>query len=184
MFGRKGLDAEGVAPARQNRDVLPVPVRFDITPRPGKMLLGIAFFSAGAALMVAKLLDPRGVNINGVIELGPLGADIFFVILLLATLWLVGLGCIGLARSFGSKVFVTLDNQAITGPNSYLQLGTKRIAFGAVRSVNLIDMNSHQFVEILAADGGKIKVGSGNFRVSAEWPRFLAEINARMAHVR
>lgn len=184
MFGRKGLDAEGVAPARQNRGVLPAPVTFDVTPRPGKMLVGIVFFSAGAALIVMKLLDPRGVTINGVIELGPLGADILYGVLLLAILWLVGLGCIGLARSFGSKVLLTLDNQAITGPNSYLQSGTRRIAFGAVRSVDLMEVNGHQFVEIVGADGGKIKIGSANFRVSTEWPRFLAEINARMAHVR
>ena len=183
-FGRKGAGADAPQPIGRQQASLPVLTKFNVTPHPLKMLLGIALFGVGAMVMFEKLLDPRGLLINGFIELGPTGADIFFIILIVLCLGMTAFACVGLVRSFGDKVFVTLDNQSITGPSSYNGTRTVRIAFNAVRDVNVTKMRDKEFLVIRSADGRLIKVGQANFRVATEWSQFISELNGRLGGFR
>jgi hypothetical protein len=177
-FGRKGLGEPVREPAA--RGGLPASVRYDVTPSPRKMLLGIGFFGAAAMVSYLELLDPRPLLINHLIELSPGGADIFFGILMLASLGMVAMACVGLVRSFGEKVFITLDNQSITGPTRYNGTHLIRIDYRAIREVKHSRIHNQEFVVISAVDQRKIKVGQTHFRTATEWEQFLFELRQRM----
>jgi hypothetical protein len=155
-------------------------IKFEVTPKPMKMLLGIVFFGAGALVFAGQMLDTRGVIINGLIELGPLGADIFYAILIGICIVFIALATFALLKSFGDKTFVTIDSQSITGPIRYGGSSLVRISFTSVRDVNVSRVNNTEFLVITDIDGSKIKVGQANFRASSDWPLFLSELRLRL----
>lgn len=179
-FGQKGVGAAVEARIRREAGELPQPLRYDVTPHPLKMLLGIVLFGACALVLAAKLGDPRGLLINGLIELSPAGADVFFALVALGSLAMTVFAAIGLFRSFGEKVYVTSDDQAIAGPLSYNGTRLTRIGFGAIREVKVRRVRDQELLVVVAVDERKIKVGKGNFRVASEWAAFMAELGKRL----
>lgn len=180
-FGRKGLGPQsdvspGLPPGR------PAPrLQYDVTPQPLKMLLASGFFGLGVVVFVIELRDPRGLLINHLIRLSPDQADIFFTVLILISAAITGAGLLGFFQSFGDKVFVTLDNHAISGPARYAAVTRiVRVPLAAVREVKVTRIRDQESVVITAEDGRKIRVGRANFRVKAEWSVFLAELRNRL----
>jgi hypothetical protein len=145
------------------------------------MLMGIFFFGTAALMFYAKLRDPRGLLINHLIELGSDGADIFWGILILVSLAMSALSLVGLIRSFGEKVYLTVDVHAVTGPRNWNSKRVVRIDYGSIRGVSQQRMRDQEFVVITANDGRKIKVGQTHFRKSDDWSEFLEELFARIA---
>ncbi|WP_298304708.1 hypothetical protein [uncultured Erythrobacter sp.] len=177
-FGRKGLAG---APTRQTgmADVSRGSIRFDVTPHPWKMLFA-AFACIGAAIvMMALAVEGRGL-ILVIVPLGPTGAQIFY--LLMALVCLVGLAHTvrGFLRSFGARMWMTLDQHAITGPTQYGGTRMIRIAYNAIQDIDLSSYGENQFAVIKAHDGGKIKVGSANFREASKWPAFMQGLDRRL----
>ncbi len=144
------------------------------------MLLGIAFFGAGALVFFGKMLDRRGVIINGLIELDTFGADILYSVLIGTCLTFIALATVALLKSFGAKIFVTVDSQSITGPIRYGGSSLVRISLTSVRDVNVSSVSNNEFLVVTDIDGRKIKVGQANFRISSEWPLFLSELRRRL----
>jgi hypothetical protein len=162
-----------------------IPTRkFDVTPKPLKMLLGIALFGAAACLFYVKMCDPRGVLINNLIELGPLGADILWGVLVFASLAMVAFAGLGLARSFGEKVYITLDSHAIVGPRNWNSNRLVRIEYRSIGNLNHSRISNHEFLAIKANDGRKIKVGQTHFRISGEWAEFLQDLQKNLSGIR
>ncbi len=179
-FGKKGAVSQPLVASSRGHISPNNVLKFDVTPKPAKMILGIAFFGAGALIFFDKLLDPRGIIINGLIELGPAGADIFYSVLILASAVFVAFGIVGLIKSFGEPTFIVLDSQSISGPTRYGGSSIARISFNAVRDVNVSSISNHEFLVVTGSDGRKIKVGQANFRNSSDWSHFLAELNAKL----
>jgi hypothetical protein len=170
-FGRKGL---ADVPARQtsgagaSRGL----IRFDVTPHPWKMLF-TAFACIGAAIvMIALAVEGRGL-ILVVIPLSPFLAQIFYLLMALVCLVVLAQSVRGFFRSFGEKMWMTLDQHAITGPTQYSGTRTVRIAFNGVKNINLSNHGDDECLVITSHDGKKIKVGSANFRDPSKWPAFL-----------
>jgi hypothetical protein len=181
-FGRKGLVRDSVPASRPSvqMDGSRGPVRFDVTPRPGVMILGIALGGTGVLLFLAKLLDPRGVLINGIISLGPRGADLLFAGLLLASLVMMAVAARGLAVSLGETVWLTLEPRAICGPSTPSSGRTVRIPYEAVKKLRVQQHNGNQYLTIVGSDGQKIAVGSTTLRNPADWPELLRQLDERL----
>lgn len=179
VFGRKGEDSTRVSLSEPPKSYAAV-AKFDITPRPVPMLLAIGMGLTATLVLLAELFDPRALLINGIIELGPTGADIFFGVLIACSLAFAGIGLLGLVRSFGEKVWLSLDSRAIFGPRGwYLINDPIRIPYNEICSVRLQRINNQHIVTIKATDGRKIRVGSPHFRKEAEWREFLQELERR-----
>lgn len=180
-FGRKGLAAEAVnQPSR-----LKAPsgsIRFDVTPHPWKMLFAAIACVAAALFSLALAVEGRGLILI-IIPLSPTAAQIFYV--LMALVCLAGLvHCVrGFFRSFGDKMWMTLDHHAITAPTQYGGTKTARIVFDGIKNVDLSSYSGNHFLVITSLDGKKIKVGSANLRDSSKWPAFLEELDRRLAEV-
>ena len=178
-FGRKGIASTGSSgPARPAAAT--TAVKFDVTPKPWQMLFGFLFFGAAGAVLAGKVADPRGLIINGLIELSPGGADIFYGVLVATAALMSGAALLLLIKSFGAKMHVSLDNHAVTGPKFYASAGTVRIDFKSISNVDLQRVQNSEFLKITARDGRKIRVGQSNFRVASEWNQFLGELQRRM----
>jgi hypothetical protein len=179
-FGKKGVVAGkhplGAKTSHQSNPVL----KFDVTPRASLMMSGIAFFGVGAVVFFDKLLDPGGVIINRVIELGPAGANLLFATLMAACLAFVVPACMGLLNSLGERIFVTLDNQSIAGPSRYGGSTIVRLDFRSIRDVDLSSSSNSEFLVITGSDGTKIRVGKPNFRNASEWAQFLSALDTRI----
>jgi hypothetical protein len=151
-------------------------LKFDVTPSPAKMLMGIVFSGGGALFFFDKLVDPRGLIISGMIELGPTGADVFYGVLIGGCLIFCLLAGYGLLNAFGERVFVTLDNISIAGPTRYNGTQVIRITYPMIGKVDLTRVNDQESVVITGKDGGKIRVSQTNFRNTSQWPQFLEEL--------
>lgn len=177
-FGRKGL--AGMPDIRQSKSARSSgAIRFDVTPHPWKMLFA-AFACLFAILMLLALaVEGRGL-ILFVIPLGPMGAQIFYV--LMAMVCAVGLvhTVRGFVRSFGEKMWMSLDQRAIIGPNRYGGTNTVRIAFSGIIKVDLSSHSDDQYLVITGRDGKKIKVSSANFREPNEWSAFIEALDLRL----
>lgn len=177
-FGRKGLE-------NQPRNSRPAgltepPTSFEVTPHPWRALFGACFFGAAGLLFYVKLRDPRGLLINHLIELDPQSADIFWAILMVASLAMAALAILGFVRSFGEKVFLSLDHHAISGPRNWNSNRLVRITYSTIIDAKFMRMRDQEMIVISSRDGRKIKVGQVHFRRSTEWPQFLALLDARM----
>ena len=182
-FGRKGLsEKQGLSaspprPSRVPQDI----ARFDVTPHPMKMVLMVFFGLGGAVVMLNEMLDPRGLILNRIIHFSPFSADIFFGVLLLACLGLAGFGALAFARSFGDRIWLSLDNHAVTGPSSFGSRTQVRMRFVDIRDARVQTYQKQQYMTLRAHDGRKIRIGTAHFRQSDEWPVFLKELQRRWA---
>ena len=178
-FGRKHLSEQRPsleAPPRRYTQS----TRFDVTPHPLKMFMVVALGLGVVPVLLVKLLDPRPMLLNGLIQFSAQGADIFYGILILASLAFAGAGIVGFVRSLGDKVWVTLDANAISGPSGMAASKSTRIAYNEIARCKMRQYRQHQWMDIKASDGRKIRVGSAVLRQEAEWPEFLAEFDRRL----
>lgn len=186
-FGRKGV-VDSIPPEVLNRSSLVAEqgrmaptLKYDVTLHPFAMLLGIIGGLAGAMVFVKKLQDPRGLLINRVIELDPASADMFWGALIVASLGLAVAAAIGFVRSFGERVYVTIDSHAISGPTSEYGMRTVRIEYRAIQYIKVTAMRDMETLAITAADGRKIKVGQWRFRISDQWGDFQHELRSKLS---
>lgn len=194
-FGRKGL-APGeeaiaaIAPAgigqtaQAPRQASANIRKFDVTPKPLLMIACIVFFGAVSAFLLYEVFDPRGVVINGFITLGPVGADIFFGLLFLASAGAVVIGVSGLLSSLRGKSYLTLDGQAIEGLSGPLMRKQARIQYALIEDVKLSEYQGKHMVKIIGRNGDTIRTGSQDFRSDAEFGEFLDLLNERLAATR
>lgn len=141
-----------------------------------------AFFGFAAVVMLYKIGDPRGLLLNRVIELSPFGADIFFGILFLISAFAAGFSGFAIVRSFGEKLFLTLDAQTITGPRFYGLPGMISLRYSQIATLKQTAYDQHLGVVIQATDGRKIRIGTANFRDADQWPEFLHQLERRIGH--
>ena len=195
-FGRKGLapggrpaKLDGLSPARSGGlkgDPLAGHAvrKFDITPKPLSMFLCMILFGAGALVLVEKVLDPRGVVINGMITLGPLGADLLFGLLALFAVAAAFAGGLELVSGLTSKTFLTLDGNAVEGRGSPLSRKSRRLSYASIVDVSLSRYKGNHFVKIMSDNGEKIRIGSENFRSKDDFAEFLDLLGDRIASAR
>lgn len=177
-FGRKGLS--DARPAPNAAPLASRALKFDVTPSPWKMLLGIFFFGTAALICFVKMRDPRGLLINHLIELGPVAADIFWAILIALIAVMVGLSFLGFVRSFGARVFLTLDENAISGPANWNGVRTVLIDYRAIRNLKHQKSGKYESVVIVGNGDRKIKVGMIHFRDESQWSSFIEALQNRI----
>ena len=180
MFGKKGGTGRAASTTRQHPSGFGAEVNFDITPSAKTMILSIIFFGVCALVLFKKVMDPGGVLINRLIELGPFGADILYGTLFVASLGFVAIATYQIVLSFGKKVFISLDDHAIVGPRWYGNPGEVKVDFTSIRDIEFSQISNSEFIVIHTNDGRKIRVGNKNFRIASEWAQFLDEFRARV----
>jgi hypothetical protein len=141
-----------------------------------------AFSGFAAVVMLYKIGDPRGLLLNRVIELSPFGADIFYGTLFLISAFAAGFSGYAIIRSFGEKLFLTLDSQAITGPRYYGLPGMISLRYSQIATLKRTAYDQHRGVIIEANDGRKIRIGTANFLDAGQWPEFIHQLERRMGH--
>ena len=177
-FGRKGSSSNSQSGStRANPEEL---VRFDVTPHPLKMALGIALCLTAGLICLLMILQQRGLRIGRIIDLDPGMASIAFGLLVLASITGTIFCIRGLRDAFGKKVWLILDDRGITGPVTYNSATTTNIPFRQIADAKLSRMSKNEFMVIKSHGGQRIKVGSGNFRDEKQWPVFLAELQKRL----
>jgi hypothetical protein len=144
------------------------------------MVLVGAFFGMCSLVLYNKLIDPRGVIINRLIELGPFGADVFYGTLFIGSLSFVAIAVYQIILSFGKKVFISIDDYSIVGPRWYGNPGTVKVDFTSIRDIEISQISNSEFILIHANDGRKIRVGKKNFCIPSEWAQFLDVLRARV----
>ena len=195
-FGRKGLDslagdrvspgqgAPAFAAAQRTPAVASSPMasarKFDITPKRMPFIAAILFFGACTPVMLHLLLDPRGVIINGIIDLGPFGANVFFGVLLCVTLGLVALGAMGLIASFSGNRTITVDLNAFTAPASPISRKTTRMAFADIKNMSMTEAQGYEWVTIKDRKGQAVKIGGSDFQDENKFVEFLDLVAERM----
>ena len=198
-FGRKGItpgeEAMGAAGMRQGFGQSPVQSlasappgagvrRFDVTPNPLVMLACLLFFGAVAAFMAYEMADPRGLILNGLIEFGPLGADIFFGVLALSAAAVAFTGGAAFITSLSGKSYLTLDANAIEGTTGIWSRTPVRIQYGLIKDVAMDEYEGKFSLKIVGRGGEKIVAASQNFNSVGEFEEFLDLLNERMAAAR
>lgn len=180
MFGTKGLAAGQRPPDRPATPPAVESLRFDVTWKPGRSALAALFFAACAYVMWLEILDPRGVIIDHLITLGPQGADVFFMVLLLLAVVLAAAGAFNFVRSFGERRWLSLGPHGVRGPKNNLSREEVSIAYRSITRATVRTLQRQQFVEIFG-NGQAIKVAAANFRSKGDFQRFVEELRARMA---
>ncbi|MBY6217572.1 hypothetical protein [Qipengyuania aquimaris] len=198
-FGRKGLASGEIAtgPAgmqqgfgqtpRQNLAAAPPAAgarQFDVTPNPLLMLFCLLFFGAVAAYLAYEVNDPRGLILNGIIELGPFGADIFFGVLALSAAGWALIGGAGFITSLSGKSYLRLDANAVESTSGVISRTPTRIQYALIKDIKLDEYQGKFSVEIVDRGGEKICAASQNFKSHDEFEEFLELLNERMAAVR
>ncbi len=100
-------------------------------------LSGVLFLGAGLFLVHEAETNDRGLIINGILPLGPAGADVFYAILGALSLAMGALGAVSLARLMARKTFrVVLGKRAIVMPHGQLWRGADiEIPYRTIRAV-------------------------------------------------
>ena len=188
-FGRKGLvagqnigtKARSSAPLVQvAHDAQPESYRFDITPKPWASGLMAIICAVAGYFMLRELADPRGVIINNLITLGPVGADIFFGLLFLVCAGSTILACANLKTGLTKTVWLRLEGDAIEGWSNPFSRQSSRIPYAQIRNVSVRQQGRHYFATIKGWQGETIRTASANFRSKTEFSRFLELLSERV----
>lgn len=190
MFGRKGLGAAGsgaptarFAGARETgrQPFSGVEVSFSLKSHKLLMLCGIFASAICSVLFLGGLAHPGGVVINRAIPLGPLGADLFWGLLFLASLWGLGGSTRGFIAAFGPPRCLVLDHHAISGPASPTSRKVVRIGWTEIVQTRLQALKGSYFLTI-KAPGKTLRVGDANFADKQEFMKLLSALEQRLAH--
>jgi hypothetical protein len=144
------------------------------------MLLATAFFGICSLVLVGLLLDPRGVTINRSIPLGPLGADIFFDILMISSLALTWMGFRAFLRCFGPVRSFVLDHHALRGPKNALSRQEVRITLRTIEQLHIQTYRNEHFI-CINGGGQTMRVATSDLVSEQEFARFLGALEDQMA---
>lgn len=144
------------------------------------MLLGVIFFGSGAALFGYKTAtNDRGLIINGVIELGPTGATIFYAVLgVLSALFVL---CAVFAQIQGAlrKPMLILADDHLVVPSGFFQRRLKRVEFKHITSAVLQKISGQQFL-VLRTLQGKVSVTRSLLTPPSAFDLIVTAVNTRM----
>lgn len=132
----------------------PMNLNYAYKAKPIKMALAGLFFGACGALFIYKMVTNEvGLIINGIIELGPQGAMVFYGVL--AALSLAFVVAAGMAAVHGviTKPVLILTEEHITVPTGLLRPRPKTLRFADVTGITLQEIQGQRFLTIQASTG-------------------------------
>lgn len=127
---------------------------FDYRPRWTIILLCVLFFGAGAAFMGAKAAgNDRGLILNGILELSPAGATIFYWVISALCLAFVALAAVMAVVRLMIPQRITLSEKSITVPRSRWSSEEVVIPYATISECNLSEVSGQRFVKIVHPGG-------------------------------
>jgi hypothetical protein len=133
-----------------------VEIEFTYKPKPLIMLLCLLMFGTCAALFgLFAVSNNSGLIINGVIELSPFGATIFYWCFFTGSVCLALLGFIGLFRSFTSKQRIAFTASSLIVPRSNWSTEEMTIPYRDITALTLSRVGGQRSLNIYFADKKK-----------------------------
>jgi hypothetical protein len=138
----------------------------------------IAMFGSAMAFFAHRAeTNDRGLIINGIIELGPHGADIFYAVFAGLSGALAALGVLGLIRAFGAPMYVVLEHDAIVVPGPMFSPRARRVEFERIRALETWNVNGQVGLTI-RYDGGRAGIARSMVGEAA-FQEIIGELKAR-----
>lgn len=128
--------------------------QFPYRAKPGTMLLAGAFFGACAAFGFYKAAtNEQGMIINGLIELGPRGASVFWLVLAIVSALFVLTAVVAVIHGLVTKSVLVLGEDYLVVPaGNLLKRRAVRIDFRDLRDATLQDVAGQQFLALRTTD--------------------------------
>lgn len=143
------------------------------------MLLVALFFGGGAAFFAHKAAtNDRGLIVNGLIELGPTGATVFYVVFAVVSgLFVVLAGGATLYGHLKQTVLVLADDH-LEIPGGFFKRHVRRVEFASITSASLQKINGQEFL-ILQTAVGQASIARSLLSPDHAFDRIVAAVEAR-----
>lgn len=149
--------------------------------KPATMFLAGGFFTlCGIFLAYKAASNDRGLIINGLIELGPTGATVFYTVLAGFSALFVVAAAAGTIHGLLRAPVLTLADDHIVVPGTLFRPSPRRIDFAAVMSASLQSVNGQRFLTIESAQG-KVSVARSMLDSEHTFEHVVDVVTSRVA---
>lgn len=120
------------------------------------MALATLFFTACAfGLSLVAIGNDKGLVINHLIHLGPIGATLFYWVLVIASLGFVVFGLLGIRTAMTSQESLTIDSDSVSFPRGVSSRELTRLKFSEIAVVRLVKVSGQEMLELTPYEGRK-----------------------------
>jgi hypothetical protein len=131
---------------------------YEYKPKWTVIVLCGAFFGLGALILGAKAANTdRGVVINGIIELGPDGAAVFYWVLTGCSIAFVGIAALLVYHRVNFQQRLVFGPVAMTVPESRWSREEQEIAYRDIDSLSTVTVSGQRFLNVMHS-GGKFTI--------------------------
>lgn len=155
-------------------------LRYPYKPGPLRMLLVILFFGVcGYFLAQVAQTNTKGLLINGIVELSPDNATVFFWCLAALSGAFVLAGLLGLVASFTSSKELLLTENTLTAPAAMWSRHPKVIRVSDITHLETQSIERQRFLNVYHR-GGKLAISASLLPNGAAFDELCAELASRM----
>ena len=154
-------------------------LRYPYKPGPLRMLLVILFFGASGYFVIHEAqTNTRGLILNGIIELSPDNATLFYWgLTVFSGLFVLG-GIWGLVASFASSKELILTETTLTAPGSMWSRHPKIVRVSDIRHLETQQIQRQRLLYVYHP-GGKLAISASLLPDSAAFDELCAELANR-----
>lgn len=121
---------------------------------PMKMAISGLFFAACAAILFRNAVtNDRGLIINGLFELGPQGADVFYGVLAALSVGFVLVAAIATVQGLIKNPVLELTDEYIIIPSGFIRKRTRVVRFTNITRIGMQEVQKQRFLILWHHDG-------------------------------